>query len=460
VSTATRRLAQPWARASALYAQPNRLIVKLRLGESPDKVLWHDPKLGVGPVDRVLSHYADGVQCSRAYVPAAGRWDDLEHATGLARTYRVRGTDDLSVERVVDALRSLEVVESVSPQYLTAVPMEVATGAVVDERRAWATRDAVNGPVASAYEAGDAAVIVAILDTGIVEANEEFGPNVRDRGPDYVRLGDSDFARGLELIGDARDVDVNPVDEVGHGTACAAIIGGRGTQLPPGIAAGCTVLPTRVLGSARMRGRKERVGVGRISDIDEGVKAAVDLGAKVLNMSFGTPVDDLDAGDPVPHADVIDYALARGCILVAASGNSGQAERFTPSCLDGVVAVGAVDDDSRPCSFSTSGPHVALCAPGWKVPSLGLDGPAAVSGTSFAAPFVAAVAALLASRANRRAYELDGPAAARIMRASARPWSKETTGHGAGTLDALAALQTLEREIDRAESPSTTHEGE
>ena len=228
--------------------------------------------------------------------------------------------------------------------------------------------------------------------------------------------------------------------------------------LPAGVAGNCTVLPARILGSARMRGRKERIGVGRISDIDEGVKAAVDLGAKVLNMSFGTPVGELDAGDPVPHQDVVEYAAARGCILVAASGNSGKTERFTPSCLDGVIAVGAVGDDGRPCSFSTSGTHVALCAPGWKVPSLALDGPALVSGTSFATPFVTAVAALLASRASRRAYELDGVKAAAILRGSARPWTAETPGHGAGILDAVAALQALEREIDRAESP-TTQEG-
>src|SRR5439155_22345721 len=121
--------------------------------------------------------------------------------------------------------------------------------------------------------------------------------------------------------------------------------------------------PTRVLGSAQMRGRKERIGVGRISDIDEGMKAAVDLGAKVLNMSFGTPIAGLDDADPVPHADVVQYALERGCILVAASGYSGQAERFTPACLEGVIAVGALDDDGEPCAFSTSGSHVALCAP-------------------------------------------------------------------------------------------------
>jgi len=454
-----RRLAQPWARASALYSQPGRVLVKLRLGEAPEHIASGTSSFGVAPVDRVLSHFADEVVLHQVHSPAARTWDDLEHALGLSRTFHVQTPTHTSVEHVVDALRALHVVESVSPQYLTAVPMEAAAVlAPFEEERAWSTRNAVRAQAAAAYEPGDAAVVCAILDTGILEGDAEFGANVRDRGPDFVRLGEGDLASGIELIGDDAVHDVNPMDEVGHGTSCATIIGGAGVQLPPGVAGSCTVLPARVLGSAHMRGRKERIGVGRISDIDEGVKAAVDLGAKVLSMSFGTPVGELDEGDPVPHADVIDYAAARGCILVAASGNSGKAERFTPACLDGVVAVGAVDDDGRPCSFSTSGSHVSLCAPGWKVPSLALDGPALVSGTSFATPFVSAVAALLASRANRRAFELDGAHAATILRSSARPWTQETTGHGAGILDALAALQTLERVIDRAESP-TTQEG-
>lgn len=451
-----RSLAQPWARASGLYCQPGRVIVKLRLGEAPEQLGLDASELGVRAVDRVLRHYSSDVALNAVHNPAKGRWDELEHAIGLSRTFRVRADRDAPIDHVVDSLRALHVVESASPNYLTTVPLEAALAVPFDEDRAWATRERVNGHAASAYEPGDAAVVCAILDTGVLEGSAEFGPNVRDRGPDFVQLGSGDLAGGLTLLGDTRDPDVDPLDEVGHGTSCTTIIGGRGVQLPPGIAAGCTVAPTRVLGSAIAKGRSERVGVGRISDIDEGMKAAVDLGAKVLNMSFGTPAGELDDGDPMPHADVVEYALVRGCILVAASGNSGKAERFTPACLDGVVAVGAVDDDERPCSFSTSGPHVALCAPGWKVPSLGLDGPALVSGTSFAAPFVSAVAALLASRANRRAFELDGPHAARILRSSARPWTQETTGHGAGTLDALAALQSLEREIDLAESPTTT----
>ena len=103
------------------------------------------------------------------------------------------------------------------------------------------------------------------------------------------------------------------------------------------------------------------------------VKLAVDLGAKVINMSFGTDDSALAARSPKPHADVVDYALARGCILVAASGNNGRTTRYWPAAYPGVIAVGAVGDDRRPTSFSTRGEHVALSAPGEQVLTTALN---------------------------------------------------------------------------------------
>jgi len=91
-----------------------------------------------------------------------------------------------------------------------------------------------------------------------------------------------------------------------------------------------------------------------LADIDHGVKIAVDLGAKIINMSFGTPETALDAHDPLPHSDVVRYGLTKGCIMIAASGNSGRIERYAPASLEHVIAVGAVDQYNRLASFSTA----------------------------------------------------------------------------------------------------------
>jgi len=464
-----RRLMMPWNRPGDLYSSPARLLIKLELGEAPQSIPTSvDVRVGAakaattvdgGAVDRILKKFAGDVRVVRVYGARAshgkvGRrhhgFDDLEQVLGLARTFRVDAAHACCISDLVDALRQITHIECAWPFYLCALPFKDPTGDVFDPERAWAARQQIGLAQAMGQEAGDPAVIVAIVDTGV----EALHPELRGRlraGFDTVELGTNDLATGLQMLGDSNDADTDPEDEVGHGTSCAAIIGGRGEKIPPGLARGCSLLPIRVLGAAQLAGRSDPIGVGALPDIDSGVKRAIDLGARVLNMSFGTPESSLDPHDPLPHEDVVRYGLAHGCVMVAASGNSGKEERFSPACLDGVIAVGAVNGENKVTAFSTRGEHVALCAPGERVVSAGLHGYQMVTGTSFAAPFVAAAAALLQSRALRRSVSLDAEAMRQLLCESARPWPVgEGQGSGAGVLDAEAALEALDRQIDEA----------
>ena len=463
-------LAMPWAPDRALYCAPGRLIVKLPLGETPD---WmptiRDVRTGYreashkvdgnGPIDRVLSRFSHDFQATRLHGAAASRhqfgrrhhhYTALEHAFGLAGTLRIRLDRDAPVGAVVDALRQLGAVEAATPHYLcqqTAAPA-VAEPPAPDLDSGWLSRELVRTAEALAYEPGDPALIVAIVDTGVAHTNAEFADKLR-AGFDTVQIGPMDMATGLRLLGDLSDEDMEPEDEVGHGTGCAGIIGAHGRTIPPGLAGEARLLAIRVLGSAAMPGKEAPVGVGALPDIDDGLKRAIDLGAKVLNLSFGTPVKTLDEHDPMPHEDVVRYGLAHGCIMVAASGNTGLTERFSPACLDGVIAVGAVDDRGQPADFSTRGDHVVLSAPGVRVMSSGLSGTARVTGTSFAAPFVTGAAALLVARAHRRAEPLDVTEVRQLLHDSARPFpGGPKAGGGAGVLDAAEALRLLDRSID------------
>ena len=106
-------------------------------------------------------------------------------------------------------------------------------------------------------------------------------------------------------------------------------------------------------------------------------------------------------------------------MLVAASGNSGASERYYPAALPGVIAVGSVGADRRPSRFTTRGAHVALCAPGENLASAGLGGYTLGSGTSFAAPLVAAACALMLSRAARHSAALSADTVRALL--DARP---------------------------------------
>jgi subtilisin family serine protease len=475
----TQQLIVPWARATGLYSAPGSLILKLALGEAPEHIpAAFDVRRGTqtavertghGPVDRILRRFSEQVRIARVHAAAQPfrftqgfsriatgvaheGFDDIEQTTGLARTFRINTDRQCCIGDLIDALRQLEMVESASPRYLCALPFTASGSPAIafDLDQAWRTRDLIRAPEAMAYEPGDPTVIVAIVDTGITLAHPELRHRLRP-GFDTVELGTRDVAAGIQLTGDESDADADPEDEVGHGTSCAGIIGALGQQIPPGLAGECSLLPMRVLGAAKTPGKELPIGIGALSDIDAGVKRAIDLGAKVLNMSFGTPESALDANDPRPHEDIVRYGLARGCVMIAASGNNGQEERFLPAALEGVIAVGSVNAEGKPSSFSTRGAHVALAAPGEHVISTGLGGYQMATGTSFAAPFVTATAALLVSRALRKSYPLEGTTVRRLLMASAPYWrDPHIRGHGAGLLDAEAALRLLDREINLA----------
>lgn len=467
----------PWLPHGAGYAVPGALLVKLRVGEAPPAVparLDVMRRLGApaqgldgGPIDRLLRHHGGAARVTRVYSAAQSvhrpgarhlGYDDVEHALGMAATFLVEVDRTTPIGTLVDALRQLPAVEHACPHWIATAPFELPAAADLDD--AWAPRVRVNGPDALAYETGDPAIVVAIVDTGIAPVHPEFVDRWR-AGFDTVQLKDTDLAAGVTLLGDHARFDRRPYDPfVGHGMGCAGIIGASGACLPPGLAGAASLLPIRVLGAARLPGRPDPVGMGALADIDCGMKIAVDLGAKVINMSFGTPDSALANGGAKPHEDVVRYALAHGCVLVAASGNSGRDEAFWPAAFDGVIAVGAVDASGRPAHFMTSGAHVALCAPGERIVTAALRGYQCATGTSFAAPFVAGAAALLVSRAERRASPIDGATLRALLVESASPFpGGSAPGYGSGVLDVRAALAALDRRIDREEDDADADDG-
>lgn len=465
-------LATPWAPRSALYSLPGSLVVKLVLGEAPDDIpskldvraraTQPAVKLDGGPIDRLVRHHAGSAQITRVHVAAKSLacpsrrhvgFNDVEHVSGLARTFRIDTGVDCPVEILVDALNQLPHVESAYPEYVCAVPFDM-TRPDPDPALAWEHRNLISAAGAMAYEPGDPGVIVAVVDSGVASLHPELAGRFRP-GFDTVQLGATDLATGIHLLGDLAQADTDPTDDyVGHGMGCAGIIGALGEHIPPGLAGDCRILPIRVLGAAKVPGKAEPIGIGAVSDIDCGMKMAVDLGARVINMSFGTADRALDAHGPKPHTDVVQYALDRGCILVAASGNSGIEEVYWPAAFSGVISVGSVGVTGKPSAFTTRGPHVALCGPGERVATTGIDGYQLATGTSFAAPFASAVAALLVSRAQRRSFPLDAVSTRSLLESTTVPFSGgPVSGCGSGILDALAALKALDRHIDRTRAP-------
>ena len=195
-------------------------------------------------------------------------------------------------------------------------------------------------------------VKVAILDTGIAD-----------------HLAFKNAIQRINLV----PLPENPADLNGHGTAVATLIFSD-NPFAPGIAPGATPISVRIA---------DDNGGSNSFLIAQGIVAAVDAGAQLINISLG------GQGNSSLVDNALAYAQERGAVVVASAGNSGKEGVMQPAASSSVLAVGAVDANNQHMAFSTTGSEVALSAAGYGVNvAYPGDKAAQVSGTSFSTPAV------------------------------------------------------------------------
>jgi len=207
-----------------------------------------------------------------------------------------------------------------------------------------------------------APIIVAIVDTGVDPDHPALQGAVLP-GVSFV-FGDpatNDPGNGQDDDGDGA------VDELrGHGTFIAAL-----TRL---IAPNAQILPIRVV--------KDDGGTNVFS-VAEGIRAAIDGGAKVINVSLGS------TADANVIEDLAEEARLAGAVLVASAGNDGDNTPRFPAAFPGVIAVAGVDNSDVKAPFSNFGSHIAISAPAVDIASATPDLTwSRASGTSFSAAVV------------------------------------------------------------------------
>lgn len=270
-------------------------------------------------------------------------------------------------------------------------------------RDSWSLAKA-NAPAAWTVTTGSAQIVVAVLDTGIDGTH-----------PDLQGA----IVEGYDVVN--RDSD--PSDDHGHGTMVAGIIAARSNNGIGGVGAcwNCSLMPVKVIGAD---------GSGSAADIAEGITWAADHGAQVVNLSFTMSGPD----DGVARA--IEYAQARGAVVVAAAGNSGGTDVTFPAGLPGVVSVTGTDASDSRYGWATYGGWVQLAAPGCSQSTAKGGGYGEFCGTSSAAAFVSGVTALARSSAT-------GASAAAVAAALSSKAVRVGGIVATGRVDAAAALAAL-----------------
>ncbi|WP_439082014.1 type VII secretion-associated serine protease mycosin [Streptomyces sp. WL006] len=281
-------------------------------------------------------------------------------------------------------------------------------------------------------------VRVAVIDTGVDVRNEQLKPAVdTEAGRNFLPKG-LKTPDGVKI---ERGKENGTTDTVGHGTKVAGIIAAReakGTGFT-GIAPDATIIPIQ---------QNDAEGHGDTATLADAITYAVDkAAADVINISQ----DTADAVKPSTKLkQAVDRALAQQVVVVASAGNDGlggNVKETYPASFDGVLAVASSDRNNERAPFSQSGDFVGIAAPGVDmVSTVPGGGHCADNGTSFSAPYVAGVAALI--RAKHRDWT-QAQIVAQIQQTAERSVAGHDNAVGWGVVDPVRALTEDDRPIDR-----------
>ncbi len=200
----------------------------------------------------------------------------------------------------------------------------------------------INANFAWSIGRGADEIIAAVVDSGV----DLDHPDLKDR-----------LKPGITIVNQENYTPPNRsgMDDNGHGTHVAGIIAAI-TDNNLGIS-GCSwsglIIPIKVL---------NQEGEGTDADIAAGIIWAVDAGARIINLSLGGPLEG--AEPPRVLEDAIDYAYGHDCLVIAASGNSGDNVKHYPAAFPRALAIAATDPWDQRASYSTFGPDIDISAPG------------------------------------------------------------------------------------------------
>jgi subtilisin family serine protease len=212
-------------------------------------------------------------------------------------------------------------------------------------------------------------IVVAVLDTGASATHPELKARLEP---------------GRGFVND----DPSTADDNGHGTFTAGLIAATGNNSIgiAGVSWGALVMPIKIL---------DKDGLGTVANFAQGILYAVEEGAQIINVSAGIPVpsQSMEAA--------VSYAIGKGAIVVAASGNKADGVANYPAAYANVIAVSASTRDDKIAEFSSYGSYVWIAAPGKDIFGTYYregDTYAQLSGTSASAPFVSGTIALMLSQ--------------------------------------------------------------
>ncbi|WP_411273337.1 S8 family peptidase [Daejeonella sp.] len=374
--TVARRFNFPKGTSAANYL-PNTVIIKFREGSTLSQIKAATRTLNSNTLGIKSANLKEVRQLFKGSVLSSNRQilpTDNSVTVGIDRIYEFKFSGNVGIETVINEILLSPIIDYAEPSYIyhtSYVPNDPLYNSSQNYLRQ------IKADLAWDVVRNSSGIIIAIVDSGSDLDHEDLRANLLLPGKDLVG------ASFTTMIED-NDPDVKS-DSTDHGvrvSGLASAVSDNGIGIS-GVAFNAKLLIVKAgadnNATAIYRGY-------------EGIKYAADNGANIINCSWGGP-----AGGAYGQ-DIINYAIAKGCLVIVAAGNEGSLDADYPAFYSGVMAVASVDNSDRKSNFSNYGPHIALTAPGETFSTGNRNNYTIARGTSFSVPLVSGTAALVKSR--------------------------------------------------------------
>ena len=364
-----------------------------RQANAPEVMVKFKPGVSEEAIERITQGLHDQVEDEIEAVPGLDAIDDLDDvdAETVASEYR-----KLPEVEYAEAVFEIEADDFAPSPVTPSDPQFSAQWALLNDGSRGGTKGAdISATYAWTVTTGSDKVVVAVLDSGVDYTHTDLASNIWIRPNNVPAYEDRELGTIQDFHGfNAVDDSADPMDDNGHGTHCAGIIGAEGGN-DIGIAGvnwKVQIMPLKFMNKSGYGTTK--AAIEAINYVIDRKKAGVNV--RVISASWGSTQKSRAL------EDVIRKAGEAGILFVAASGNASTNNDRSPHYpssynLPNVISVAALDRNDQLATFSNYGvKSVAIAAPGVDILSTWLgDEYEEKSGTSMATPVISGVAALI-----------------------------------------------------------------
>jgi subtilisin family serine protease len=401
--------------ARFVYTPPERLELRQEaIPAQADSFPETKDDIDANDAGEVLVRFRQGTSLEKIKEIAARHHDELEdNYENVSGLVALEDEDGLDSEEVASEYNSLPDVEYAEPVFKVYADHDAPGWGkhkhANDEMfaRQWSLKNIgqdgglpnadIKAMNAWVKTTGSDKIVVAVLDSGVDYTHPDLEHNIWMRPADMAPYVDKELGEFNDLHGfNATDRWDDPMDDNGHGTHCAGIIGAEGDNNLgiAGINWHVQIMPLKFLASN---------GSGSTKDAIEAINYVIDrkhkgVNVRVISASWGSTQNSRALRDAIKKAG------DEGILFIAAAGNSSDDSDKRPHYpagykLPNVISVAALDRNDKLAGFSNYGAKsVHIAAPGSEILSTWLKGEfREASGTSMATPEVAGVAALVLS---------------------------------------------------------------